>query len=171
MIGPDLASATHELEIMDEKVLGALITGGLGLVAALVALGGVHSLRSQMSLGFLKDRMVAYRKLWSLTRPFSLTEGKDLTPSVRARADLLLREWYFDGGGALLLSKKSHGKLLEAWADLRECDDDEQVRRSFSALRTHLKSDLRVHGRLRDRAGSRSSKRLVPPRPETWPGG
>ena len=155
---------------MDDKVLGALITGGLGLVAALVALGGVHSLRSQMSLGFVKDRMVAYRKLWSLTRPFSITEGKDLTPSVRARADALLREWYYDAGGALLLSKKSHGRLMEAWADLREPADDEQVRKSFSALRTHLKSDLRVYGRFSDRASSRSSTRELPARPDNWPG-
>lgn len=155
---------------MDEQVLGAFVTGGLGIVGALVALVGVRSLRTQMSLGFLKDRMVAYRKLWSLTRPFSVTEGKDLTPSVRARADLLLREWYFDAGGALLLSKKSHGKLMEAWADLRESPDDEQVRASFSALRTHLKTDLRVHGRFFDRGGSRSSKREVPVRPDNWPG-
>lgn len=155
---------------MDGQVLGAFITGGLGLVSALVALVYVRSLRNQMSLGFLKDRMVIYRKLWSLTRSFSLTERKDLTPSVRARADLLLREWYYDAGGALLLSKKSHGKLMEAWADLRGTEDDDEVRKSFTALRTHLKSDLRVHGRLRDRAGPRSTMREVPPRPDNWPG-
>ena len=154
---------------MDEQVLGALITGGLGLVAALVALVGVRGLRSQMSRGFLTDRMVAYQKLWALTRPFDLTERKDLTPSVRARTDLYLREWYYDAGGALLLSKKTHDKLIEAWADLRESPDDEQVRKSFSALRTRLKSDLRA--RIFDRSGSPSTSRQVPARPESWPVG
>ena len=141
---------------MEAPVLAAIfgLVGGVvsGAIAAWVALRGKRLDRdveqNKLWVGayektLFEQRLVEYRKLWSLTEKTSRRHAANLSAIVAVELAAELTRWYYREGGILLT-----GAARNAYFRARESLEDfepKQVAKvvgEFSSLRTALCEDL-----------------------------
>jgi hypothetical protein len=141
----------------EPEIAAAFIAGAFSLLAVIlagVANWNVRSLRSEFQLGLLRDRLAAYKSLWKCLEVVAPTLKPSLTGDDRERLDESLRAWYFDEGNGIFLSARSHQQFLHARKILRGEDPhstDESIVDAFSLLRTRMKNDIKIYGRLEEK--------------------
>ncbi len=103
---------------MDTTLLAAIIGGVLGIIGTYVA--AVVKFRQDIKVEYDRDlraeRIVAYKELWGLTRPFPGAEYKrvdEVTPEDLKKLLHQFHEWYFMQGKGLYLSKDSTDKYRQ----------------------------------------------------------
>jgi len=108
--------------------------------------------RDDMLRSLASQRAQSLSSLWSLTMPFApgSTDDIDSTDVVaiekRCAADKSFRKWYYEEGGALLLSWRGTKHYFLALNVLRDrLSTPQAVREAFSGLRTQLKRDCGIY--------------------------
>ena len=138
----------------------------LSLFATIVSLWAkrsVDTLRNQRRVRILFPQLAAYRKLWALTLPASPSRMN--APEMRERLQLqsVLRDWYYEDGNGIFLSKEARALLVDAKDKLS--DDNiafAVIVRKLSDLRGQLKNDIGVYGKedLKQDSGELSDARI-----------
>jgi hypothetical protein len=149
-----------------------VVTAILGVAG--LYLGNSYRRRAQVELA--EARRTSYSKLWEITKtaaPTRLRPGGAglLTRDEREKLFTQMTDWYYDDGNGMLLAAKTRALYLSAKHNLTCADEDikpnglalvasfpshlttEQRRgclsiRQLSLLRTQMKSDLAVYGRV-----------------------
>jgi hypothetical protein len=142
------------------------VTLVLGVVGVVVAL----NIGREVRLKVAERRLSAYERLWaatSVTSPY----GEPLDEQSRRALHDELTQWFYRNGDGLLLEYTTKSVYLAARENLirpveeivplearrrllacrgedLEPQRDQMIRRQFSLLRTQLKGDLAVYGRL-----------------------
>ena len=125
--------------------------GLLALVALVVAyyfnrMLNKQKARDSMLEAIAEQRIKSYQGLWEISRTAEYSRTDQIPQEARKSMGKKLSDWYYKNGGAMFLSfqaTKKYGSAKEILSDpkseLREIQD------AFSALRTQLKSDLRIY--------------------------
>jgi hypothetical protein len=152
--------------------LGAVVT----LVVGVATLFFAYNYRRQLGLRTAERRIDAYGELWTamhVARPTRLEiQGEVVSQSERDELETQMSAWYFTGGSGMLLTQDTRQLYLMAKKNL--VVDDAQVRpvaareriaglatpaererargelamRQLSLLRTQMKADLDIYGRM-----------------------
>lgn len=140
---------------MDPAVIAALVAGVVALItgtltAAMTLAAARHRGRIdqelQNRLKIAEARLPAYAALWKCMAPLSPTASDPLFGNTRSDLDRALRKAFYEDGGGLLLSHKALSRYIEAVETLnKDKVSDADIRASFSALRTQMKTDLAVY--------------------------
>jgi len=140
----------------EEQMIITLVDKGLlALVIAVVGFAlnlllARQQARANIQQAIAPLRVKALTELWSKTEKLGFAKQQSLSPDQRTSIFQELTKWYYDASGAMFLSHKATGLFLIARAQLQmESITDENIRESFSALRTQLKVDCGIYS-LRD---------------------
>jgi hypothetical protein len=91
-------------------------------------------------------RAESLSSLWSLTTSFAIGSTDASNKEKRLAADKSFRKWYYEDGGALLLSWNGTKRYFLALDVLRdESSHSEALQEAFSRLRTQLKRDCGIY--------------------------
>lgn len=146
------------------------------IVVAITGIYFANSFRRRSKFELAEARRIAYAELWEITglaAPTRLSRGVDglLTPNERSRLMQEMTNWYYRDGQGMLLSKRTRSMYLSAKTNLTCHDTDLEPEgdkllalipglgssiekrgclsiRQLSLLRTQMKSDLAVYGRV-----------------------
>jgi TIR domain len=106
------------------------------------------------SVELQRERIAAYKELWRLTKLLpKWPRAKDVTYESLRELSASLRDWYFNEGGGMFLSRSSHTSysalqdsltaiLVEQPSESITDEHYDAVRELCSALRTRLARDL-----------------------------
>jgi hypothetical protein len=94
----------------------------------------------------IDTRLPTYRELWALSGVMAASGKDDMEGSAQLEFADKLRDWYYQDGHGLVLSKEVSTQLLEIRNILR----GQSSRKLLSILRTQLKQDLQVYGEKAD---------------------
>src|SRR3954447_284823 len=153
-------------------VVGALVTLVVGFASVFFA----YNYRRQLALRAAERRIDAYGLLWTamhVARPSRKDiEGEVITAAERGALEAQMSLWYFTGGSGMLLTQDTRqmyfavkrnlvcqdAKLMPAVArdqivalddaGAREWARGDLAMRQLSLLRTQMKADLDIYGRL-----------------------
>ena len=133
--------------IVDKLLIGLLI-----LILCYRFNEKLEKLKGQINLtnAVALNRILAFGKLWELTKPFSPHFDNAHDDAKMWDIRNKLSEWYYDEGNAMYLSFEASNLFLrsmpllersveEGWGDIWN-----QIKDSFSRLRTQLKVDVRT---------------------------
>ena len=135
---------------MENGVIVAIVSGFFGLLSTVLSIWATvtaHNVRREMQVKLLEPRVEAYRKLWALTVNASPSLTKDFTKEEREELEKQLRDWYYDSGNGIFLSKESRKLLVEAKGLLLRGGSAADIREKLSQLRSQMKNDVGVYGR------------------------
>jgi len=146
----------------------------VGIATACVAVYGArlaNSYRRQLDLKTSERRIQAYAALWALLRVASPTRSEPMSEAERHDLFERVTDWYYTDGNGMVLTDKTRQLYLKTKANLR-CSDDELFpaslcaqahrrefgdlerwrselsRQQLSLLRTQMKVDLAIYGKV-----------------------
>jgi len=152
-------------------ILEIIVTLGLGLAGLFLA----HSVRRQLQVKTADARMHAYTALWEAMSVAARSPTTAMSGLERTRLHKTMTEWYFSGGHGMLMADGT-GQLYRTATENLVCRHDEVKpdcvakglaalleeeqqdaahgalsARQLSLLRTRMKADIAVYGRVYDR--------------------
>ncbi|MFB7618059.1 hypothetical protein [Kitasatospora sp. NPDC056181] len=152
--------------------LALFITGAATVLGAVIALCGVfltNSYRRQARLKISERRLAAYGALWELSKAAAPSRPQPMSRQEQHALYRRLTDWYYTDGNGLLLSADSREIYRVARSNLC-CPHDDLVppppremtesdpgyerwrgdlsRDQFSLLRSQMKADLAIFGRI-----------------------
>lgn len=150
------------------RALEIIVTVGLGAAGLALA----HSVRRQLQVKTADARTHAYTVLWEAMKLAAPSRNEPLSLDERRALHKTMTDWYFDGGHGMLMPSGT-GNLFKTATTNLVCPIDEvrptslieRLRRSqdptaergclsiaqLRLLRTRMKADLAVYGRVYDR--------------------
>jgi hypothetical protein len=138
--------------ILSEKIILALVDKGvLALVAAAVgyclnALLQKDRARAEFLIAIAASRVEAYKELWRLTEKVKIAASEtELDKEKMESIEKNLEDWYYDSSGALFLSFDATDQFFKAKEKLRHSSSNDDLKESFSLLRTNLKYDCGIY--------------------------
>jgi hypothetical protein len=130
------------LTVIDKLIIGVLLLiFGFWISRSLERFKANEALKA----AFAPLRATKYQELWSKTELLSPT-NPDVTQPQRKQLHDSLKQWYYDSGGAMVLSLNAADLFLKAQKSLLKPEiTSEEIVTIFSGLRTELKIDLGVY--------------------------
>lgn len=95
----------------------------------------------------LLPRLDAYKTLWELTYIVRPTRKDRIKDEEKAKLEEDLTSWYYKNGQGIFLSLEA-GRLWRSARRSLSSDSDEEIKEAFSALKTQLKTEIKVYGEL-----------------------
>jgi hypothetical protein len=144
------------LSIIDKLLIGVLILiFGYWLNERLEKLKGQINLTNAVA----PNRAEAYSKLWKITEPLSPNVEEPLDDQQIQKVRQELSSWYYSDGNAMYLSFEASDLFLKSMPLLGDGATSrwDEIKESFSLLRTQLKVDIGTYTR-------RQARRQLPTR-------
>jgi hypothetical protein len=136
------------LVLLDKGVLALVLVVAVAVANKLLQ---DRKSRDELLNAIADSRVYAYRRLWAICKQVRFVTDDPITEEDRRKFDRQLNKWYWEDGGAMLLSWTASRRLMKARNRLRvkrheedEKKETKEIKGEFSALRTQLKYDCGV---------------------------